>query len=223
MIRARPKAFSLVELPVVSKNKRAAFSLVELLVVIGIIALLIGILLPAMSRVRQSSKQVTCMANMRTIGQLLLAYANENNGWVYPLGPDDNRRLGGAVDETERWPVRVKGLERYDHPLLFCPSDENPAMEHSYALNWHIAQRNIRFHSSNLGGLKSGEVVVMGEKRQDNDHYFIDGPDYDEAADPYKHGLRLGSNYLFLDLHVALMQPKQAPGSYDPWDVNPDQ
>jgi prepilin-type processing-associated H-X9-DG protein len=33
----------------------------------------------------------------------------------------------------------------------------------------------------------------------------------------------LGSNYLFLDLHVALMQPKQAPGSYDPWDVNPDQ
>ena len=56
------------------------FSLIELLVVIGIIGILLGILLPTMARVRQQSKQVVCMSNMRQTGQLLLMYANANDG-----------------------------------------------------------------------------------------------------------------------------------------------
>jgi prepilin-type processing-associated H-X9-DG protein len=57
-----------------------AFTLVELLVVIGIIAALIGILLPVLSGVSSRGRDLKCQANLRTIGQMILTYAAENKG-----------------------------------------------------------------------------------------------------------------------------------------------
>jgi prepilin-type N-terminal cleavage/methylation domain-containing protein/prepilin-type processing-associated H-X9-DG protein len=68
------------------RRRRRAFTLVELLVVIGIIALLIAILMPALSRARDQANMVKCMSNMRQIGQAYMMHAQEHRNHVPTAG-----------------------------------------------------------------------------------------------------------------------------------------
>jgi prepilin-type N-terminal cleavage/methylation domain-containing protein len=74
-------------LKVRSKPSRAAFTLVELLVVIGIIALLIGILLPTLAKAREQSNRTACLSNLQTLGRAMFLYAESNNGWLPNCNP----------------------------------------------------------------------------------------------------------------------------------------
>src|SRR4051812_41883357 len=82
-------------------KKSGAFTLVELLVVIGIIAVLIGILLPALNRARQAANQVKCMANLRSLGQAVFMYTGQNKGSL-PWGLiEDGGPMGSGIYKGE--------------------------------------------------------------------------------------------------------------------------
>lgn len=80
-------------------SKKAGFTLVELLVVIGIIALLISILLPSLNRARETANRVKCASNLRQIGQAILLYSNENA----PRGNYPRVKFGSGATVTPTW------------------------------------------------------------------------------------------------------------------------
>ena len=64
-----------------SARSTRAFTLVELLVVIGIVALLIGILMPVLSRARAQANRAACLSNIKQLGTAILMYCDDNDGW----------------------------------------------------------------------------------------------------------------------------------------------
>ena len=126
-----------------ARPRTYGFTLVELLVVIGIIALLIAILLPSLSKAREQAKRVACGSQVRQFCQALIMFANENKGKLMDVGNVDHR-LDQETDPTNKAPVddiEAKSLgsevqvihpgardllnKKYGIPrdMFFCPSN----------------------------------------------------------------------------------------------------
>ncbi len=90
---------------------RYGFTLLELLVVIGIIAVLIGILMPALAAARRSAQTIKCQANLRTLGQAMMMHSNEHRGF-FPLS---GLIYNGATNTASPKGLGDGTMQRYDY------------------------------------------------------------------------------------------------------------
>src|SRR4029450_9641963 len=102
-------------------TSRKAFTLVELLVVIGIIAILIAILLPALKKARQAAQTAACLSNLRVLGQGYAMYTAANNGYL-PF-------------------VRYPGWFLSSYPDILARNPKQPVVSWAEAISPYLGQK----------------------------------------------------------------------------------
>jgi prepilin-type N-terminal cleavage/methylation domain-containing protein/prepilin-type processing-associated H-X9-DG protein len=99
------------------------FTLVELLVVIGIIAVLLGLLMPAFGRARESARRTACLANLRTLGHAMYLYAQDYRDRLPNSNPPQTAK---DYDATNAVLVALNDVYVKAPPAFHCPSDGDP-------------------------------------------------------------------------------------------------
>lgn len=217
-----------------SGARRGGFTLIEMLVVIGIIGILASLLMPALSRAKAKANQIKCVNHLRQLALSLTMYADDYNGEYPP------RR-----SPPYAWPNKLQPYFK-EWQIITCPNDRSSLArmllarnepKRSFLINGfndyffkNLPERDYRKHRNwNWPhGMKEASIpnpsqtIVFGEKRSWSFHVHMDidqgrrGNDFEEI-EHNRHGH--GSNYAFADASVRLVGKNQALYPENLWCV----
>ena len=227
-----------------SSPRLRAFSLIELLVVIGIVTVLMAFLIPALRVANDSARAVRCTSQLRQIGQAVFAYAANNRGLTPPWGGAFRIDNSGSP-LSSGW---IAMLHRYsgagaDSPLYHCPAFPYDDRTVTYFLTAHWEHLQVpEVHSIALARIRLSSAFLLVAEATAQRAYIppfgtlnkpADNTDKDdsghrdliffgEAGGYNMH--RAGNNVLFADGHVSIFKRHDPHGlTYSPdrmqnWD-----
>ena len=150
-----------------SSLERKCFTLIELLVVIAIIAILAGMLLPALNAARERGKNIRCVSNLKQLNLARIMYSNDYQEWIYPCQ--------GMVSNSPSWVSTYLTLKYTNNGNFRCPSELKYPTQAAYGMNYttfgYRSNHNIaRMVKTN----RIDRILFNGGKRY-NPVLFVDG------------------------------------------------